>query len=188
MAKQATPLEVVFYFFKASFGISHRALGELILSNKPLPNGQTPVQLANDTSWLSRSVVHAEPDSLQDRLFDDFTASSRHIYAELSLRGYTDGKIITEISRETEKIEHSLVVYGQNGGLYRNALARFITAKKADPVQAIAALLLMITSACACSPTAAIAHVERYLSKASKTDKSFTPPLNVFSCWQPHWT
>lgn len=182
MAKQATPLEVVFHFFKASFGISHRALGELILSNKPLPNGQTPVQLANDTSWLSRSVVHAEPGSLQDRLFDDFTVSSRHIYAELSLRGYADEKIVTEISSETGKIEHALAVYGQNGGLYRNALARFITAKKADPVQAIAALLLMITSACACSPTVAIAHVEKYLSKASKTDKSFTPPLNVFSC------
>ena len=76
MPRRQTPLEVMFSLFKTSFTLSHRALAELLLSDLPLTNGQPTAQMAQDTSWLSRTIVHSQPGSLEDRYFTDWSCAS----------------------------------------------------------------------------------------------------------------
>ena len=68
MPRRQTPLEVMFSLFKTSFTLSHRALAEPLLSDRPLTNGRPTAQMAQDTSWLSRTIVHSKPGSLRRSL------------------------------------------------------------------------------------------------------------------------
>ena len=86
----STPIEALFALFKGEFGVSHRELATLILSSHPLADGMSPVQRAENTTWLTRYVVHAPMDSLQDRLFADFNLSARRVHHLLGLRRKAD--------------------------------------------------------------------------------------------------
>lgn len=83
MPSRQTPLEVMFSLFKTSFALSHRALAELLLSDRPLTNGRPTAQMAQDTSWLSRTIVHSQPGSLEDRYFADWSCASNRILHKL---------------------------------------------------------------------------------------------------------
>lgn len=87
MPRRQTPLEVMFSLFKTSFTLSHRALAELLLSDLPLTNGQPTAQMAQDTSWLSRTIVHSQPGSLEDRYFTDWSCASNQILHKLQEKG-----------------------------------------------------------------------------------------------------
>ena len=74
-------MEALYALFKGEFSLSHRALSQIILSDRPQPNGLSPRQMVANTSWLSRSIVHAPMDLLQDRYFADFRSSARRVHS-----------------------------------------------------------------------------------------------------------
>lgn len=57
-------MEALYALFKGEFSLSHRALSQIILSDRPQPNGLSPRQMVANTSWLSRSIVRAPMDLL----------------------------------------------------------------------------------------------------------------------------
>ena len=143
-----TPLEALFALFKGDFGLSHHALSQLILSDRPLHNGSTPRQMAANTSWLSRYVVHAPMDSLQDRYFADFTTSTRRVHARLNQAGHADEKIFGVVCA-SRLMTDALGSQGQSATVYRNALARLQANPTASPAERTrAALLLTIAVGC----------------------------------------
>ena len=125
MPRRQTPLEVMFSLFKTSFTLSHRALAELLLSDLPLTNGQPTAQMAQDTSWLSRTIVHSQPSSLEDRYFADWSCASNQILHKLQEKGYSNADIYTMIAAATDAIAQALSACGRNGLLYRNAASLF---------------------------------------------------------------
>lgn len=127
MPRRQTPLEVMFSLFKTSFTLSHRALAELLLSDLPLTNGQPTAQMAQDTSWLSRTIVHSQPGSLVDRYFTDWSCASNQILHKLQKKGYSNAGIYTMIAAATDAMAQALSACGRNGFLYRNAASRLVS-------------------------------------------------------------
>lgn len=115
MPRRQTPLEVMFSLFKTSFTLSHRALAELLLSDLPLTNGQPTAQMAQDTSWLSRTIVHSQPSSLEDRYFADWSCASNQILHKLQEKGYSNADIYTMIAAATDAMAQALSACGRNG-------------------------------------------------------------------------
>ena len=90
-------MEALYALFKGEFSLSHRALSQIILSDRPQPNGLSPRQMVANTSWLSRSIVHAPMDLLQDRYFADFRSSARRVHSHLNQSGISDEEIFRVI-------------------------------------------------------------------------------------------
>ncbi len=129
MPRRQTPLEVMFSLFKTSFTLSHRALAELLLSDLPLTNGQPTAQMSQDTSWLSRTIVHSQPGSLEDRYFADWSCASNQILHKLQEKGYSNADIYTMIAAATDTMAQALSACGRNGLLYRNAASRLVSSQ-----------------------------------------------------------
>lgn len=170
-----TPLEALYALFKGDFGLSHHALSQLILSDRPQQNGSTPQQMAANTSWLSRYVVHAPMDALQDRFFADFRTSARRVHAHLNQAGRTDEEIFLTIYASTLMAD-ALGTSGQSGTVYRNALARLqANATATAAARARAALLLTITAGCTANIAKAIDLTSGYIHTDGHATGRFTP-------------
>lgn len=180
MEKQQAPLEVMFSLFKVSFGLSHRALAELIFSDRPLPNEQTPAQMAQDTSWLSRAVVHSQPGALQDRYFADWHDAANEVLHRLHEKGYSSEAVIAAIAGAQTSMEQALDACERDRCLYRNAMSRLTRCQTSVESNTLASIMLIVATACWCDPARAISYVAERLA-CSKRVEMFTPPLKRFN-------
>lgn len=177
MAEQQTPLEVMFSVFKSSYRLSHRALAELILSDRPLSNGQTPAQMARDTSWLSRAVVHSRPGTLQDRYFSDPYIAAKKVLCTLHKKGFASKDFCTVATAMSADMADALVTRGCDGNLFQNAVERLGRHRSNEDDGALLLITLIVYTACWCNPSAAVSYVlDRF--DCIKTLESFTPPLS----------
>ena len=174
MPRRQTPLEVMFSLFKTSFTLSHRALAELLLSDLPLTNGQPTAQMAQDTSWLSRTIVHSQPGSLEDRYFADWSRASNQILHKLQEKGYSNTDIYTMIAAATDAMAQALSACGRNGLLYRNAASRLVGCQSDKDNRALISIALVVSTACWCEPARAIAYIRDRFEFAENA-RSFTP-------------
>ena len=174
MSGRQTPLEVMFSLFKTSFTLSHRALAELLLSDLPLTNGQPTAQMAQDTSWLSRTIVHSQPGSLEDRYFADWSCASNQILHKLQEKGYSNTDIYTMIAAATDAMAQALSACGRNGLLYRNAASRLVGCQSDKDNRALISIALVVSTACWCEPARAIAYIRDRFEFAENA-RSFTP-------------
>lgn len=174
MPRRQTPLEVMFSLFKTSFTLSHRALAELLLSDLPLTNGQPTAQMAQDTSWLSRTIVHSQPGSLEDRYFADWSCASNQILHKLQEKGYSNTDIYTMIAAATDAMAQALSACGRNGLLYRNAASRLVGCQSDKNNRALISIALVVSTACWCEPARAIAYIRDRFEFAENA-RSFTP-------------
>lgn len=179
MPGRQTPIEVMFSLFKTSFALSHRALAELLLSDRPLTNGRPTAQMAQDTSWLSRTIVHSQPGSLEDRYFADWSYASDRILHKLREKGYSNADIYTTIASATGAIAQTLNAYGRNGLLYRNAASRLVGCQSDKDDRALISIALVISTACWCDPARSITYIIDHIKCAGNIG-SFTPPLKRF--------
>lgn len=174
MPGRQTPIEVMFSLFKTSFALSHRALAELLLSDRPLTNGRPTAQMAQDTSWLSRTIVHSQPGSLEDRYFADWSCASNQILHKLQEKGYSNTDIYTMIAAATDAMAQALSACGRNGLLYRNAASRLVGCQSDKDNRALISIALVVSTACWCEPARAIAYIRDRFEFAENAG-SFTP-------------
>ena len=180
MPSRQTPLEVMFSLFKTSFALSHRALAELLLSDRPLTNGRPTAQMAQDTSWLSRTIVHSQPGSLEDHYFADWSCASDRILHKLREKGYSNADIYAAIASATGAIAQTLNAYGRNGLLYRNAASRLVGCQSDEDDRALISIALVVSTACWCDPARSITYIIDHIKCAGNVG-SFTPPSSVSS-------
>lgn len=174
MPGRQTPIEVMFSLFKTSFALSHRALAELLLSDRPLTNGRPTAQMAQDTSWLSRTIVHSQPGSLENRYFADWSCASNQILHKLQEKGYSNTDIYTMIAAATDAMAQALSACGRNGLLYRNAASRLVGCQSDKDNRALISIALVVSTACWCEPARAIAYIRDRFEFAENA-RSFTP-------------
>ena len=72
MNNNPTPCGALFDVMKKHASISYKELAGLILSNRPLSDGRSPISRVGDRTWISRFIVHAPAGSLQERYFCDY--------------------------------------------------------------------------------------------------------------------
>lgn len=172
-------MEALYALFKGEFSLSHRALSQIILSGRPQPNGLSPRQMAANTSWLSRSVVHAPTDLLQNRYFADFRSSARRVHSRLNKAHVTDVEIFRVIGA-TNLMASALGTQDQSGIVYRNALARLLANPDiSDATRARAALILTITACCTGNVAKAIDLASGYIYTDGHAQSRFTPQPNA---------
>ena len=164
-----TPCGVMFSVFKRPGGIKHRELAELVLSERPLPAGRSPLELSRDRTWLSHSVVHAPVGTLQKRFFRDFGSAAVRVMGRLkSRRGRAMGaeEIVSMLTGEPGRaMDRSLELCHQDARLYRNALERLAGGEGLAPGErAEAALVLFVAVGCTADVRGSVAYANDYVS------------------------
>ena len=177
-----TPLEALYALFKGEFGLNHHAFSQLILSDRPYRNGLSPQQMSMNTSWLSRSVVHAPMDSIQSRLFVDFPTAARRVHSRLAQADRDDGEIFHIICGSDLMPAALCATSGQSGIVYRNVLMRLEALPAAlDDVKARASLLLAISVGCTGNVSHAVDLTMSYVRADGRVSGRLTPSSGSFS-------
>lgn len=170
-----TPIEALYALFKNDFGITHRTLSQIILSDRPFRNGISPQQMAVNTSWLSRSVVHAPMDSLQSRYFADFTSSAQRVHSLLLQSGHTDAQISATIAG-SPLMPNALPRTDQSRFVYQNAVSRLSALPTGiESVRARTIVMLVITTGCTGNVADAIDRASSYLYADGRYVGRLTP-------------
>lgn len=169
LANDPTPCGVMFSLFKRNGGITHRELAGLILSERPLPSGKTPLELARDRSWLSHSIVHAPVGTFQERFFRDFGSAAVRVMSRLKSRhgkAMSAEEIISMLTGESGRaMDRSLELCHQDARLYRNALVRLAGGEGLVPGErAEAALVLFVAVGCTADVRGSVVHANDYVS------------------------
>lgn len=86
MNNNPTPCGALFDVMKKHASISYKELAGLILSNRPLSDGRSPISRVGDRTWISRFIVHAPAGSLQERYFCDYGVAALRVMARLRSR------------------------------------------------------------------------------------------------------
>ena len=125
MAKTpSTPLGALFSILKRHGHISYKDLAALILSEKPLMGGASPISRVNDRTWISRYLVHAPVESVKSDYFIDCEKCAMRIVARLKKR-MSNPAIMTMIAGTAgREMATALDQRGQNTAPYLNMLAR----------------------------------------------------------------
>ena len=171
-----TPTEALFALFKDKFGMSHRDLASLILSDQPLNSGLSPALLSENTSWLSRSVVHAPMEELPYWFFADFDATARRLHRHLRQLGMSDRSVFLTI-RDFTPMRDALAL-SQASHAYFNALNRMACISD-EAAQTEAALLLVLVCGCTADASLAVSKSTALLRKIAPTAGGSTPQITI---------
>lgn len=152
-ASQPTPCSEFFGLMKKRGKISYKDMAKMILSGRPLSDGQSPASRVNDRSWVSRFVVHAPVGAIQDSYFCSFSISAPRIVARLKSKkgkAFTSAEILDLICGEdAEPIIQALALAHQNISLYRNTLYRIVNENGFnEDERAEIAMVLFVAAAC----------------------------------------
>lgn len=184
IAADQTPCGVLFDVFKRQGGISHKELASLILSERPLADGRSPVNRASDRTWLSHFVVRAPIGSLQPRYFKDHGLAAQRVLSRLRSRvGFTMTyeKVIDLICGEVgEAMDRALSLCHQDVALYRNALTRFkLGSGYTTGERAEALMVLFIAVGCSANVPYAVRYATEYVER-SFGGRAGTPESSSF--------
>lgn len=158
---KVTPCSVMFDVLKHQAHVSHAELAGIVLSASPMADGRSAVAHASDRSWLSRFVVHAPADAVQDRLFSDFGSAAGRLCMRLRSRRHhpmSAEEIFSMVrSGEAEAMDAALESFGSDPRPYRNALDRMaLTPGRTQDEAAQLALVLFVAAGCSGSAAAAV--------------------------------
>lgn len=175
MASVSTPVGKLFEILKKWGGISYREAALRLLSNRPLSNGVTPASRANDRVWLSRYVVHAPLEAVQEAYFADYGESALNIVSVLKSRqknSLTNQQIIDEVCEDAgPSLERMLAADGQDTSLMRNLLARLRSAEGMDEsARAEAAMVLLVAVGCSGSAQKGASYAIDYMRSLRGVD------------------
>lgn len=163
-----TPCGALFDVLKRIGGINHKELATLILSERPLPDGRSPVSRANDRTWVSRFIVHAPADTTQERYFRDYGVAAQRVMNRLhAVRagGMTCEQILDMVCGEPgAAMVRALDACHEDVRLYKNALARlragegYTTGERAE-----AAMVLFVAAGCSANADRAVDYTMGYI-------------------------
>ncbi len=167
-ANELTPCGAMFEILKKHAGVSHKELAVLILSERPLSDGRSPMSRAHDRAWVSRFVVHAPVGTIQPRYFRDYGVAARRVMDRLTSRdggGMSSGRVLDLVCGETgEPMVRALSACHADVRLYGNALERlrdgegYTVGERAE-----AALVLFVAAGCSANVYLAVDYTMDYV-------------------------
>lgn len=124
----ATPRLVMFEVFRRFAGLSFKGTARLLLSDRPLGEGPSPIARADASrTWMSREVVHGTDRMNRAGLFDDCDEGSLRVLSRLkATRGRSTGEILAEFTcgSAAELMLEALELADAAPTLYGNMLVR----------------------------------------------------------------
>ena len=156
----ATPREVMFDVMGDQWNISNKDLASMILSDKAVTKGKSPLELAQVRSSLSRYVVHVQPGEYCYRWLAPFEVSIPKVvsackHAETCS---SNREIVEYLGGEGCRLmKTSLDEHGLDGALYANTAARIAAGDiKSDADAAELSVMLFVITGCLGDPAKAV--------------------------------
>ncbi|WP_211095122.1 FHA domain-containing protein [Adlercreutzia caecimuris] len=180
MSHASTPAAALFELMKRRCGISHKELASIVLSGRPLADGRSPASRVSDRTWVSRFVVHARPDTLQEGIFADFSVSALRLIARMKSqrKGPVSGEEIVSFVRDEglRALEGPLAACAQPVQPLRAVMDRIDAERSltADE-RAEEAMVLLASAACTAESAQALEEV-RAFTQAVHVGGLATPP------------
>ncbi|MDM8246001.1 FHA domain-containing protein [Collinsella tanakaei] len=165
-----TPSSFLFADLKRSFGISNRDTARMVLTDRPILSGVSPRDRAEERTFLSREIVHAEPGYLPESFFRPFDQAAQDITARCLAR-LKDADARTALQQHIAQdiapaFCDALRAHGANAALYANALARIAVMDLANnQSRCVVYMLLYVASACLGDVSRAIEITEDFATK-----------------------
>lgn len=167
LTSEHTPCEVLFDTLKKKGGISHKELAPLVLSNRPLGDGRSPIEHAKDRTWLSHAIVHAPVGAQQERYFADYGVAAVRILNALQSRksrALDAAGVLAMLSGDSStRMQQALVLCHQDANLYRNVLSRLVEQGNLTPDEcAEDCLVLFVAAGCSANAQLSAAYALNY--------------------------
>lgn len=162
----ATPSSYMFADLKRFAGLSNRDVARIVLTDRPILEGVSPRDRADERTFLSREIVHADPGYLPATFFVPFDVSAQAVSGRMVARLGTGARIRIEehYARETaDEFCAVLRAWGINDALYANALNRISSVRLAsEQSRCTLYVLLFMATACLGDPLRAVDLAERF--------------------------
>jgi hypothetical protein len=162
MPRKDTPSSAMYRQLK-SLGISNQEAARTLLNTSLIFDGRTLASRIEDSSQLTRRVVHVEPGELSVSMFNSFQISCPQLHRRIlsrmcSERGRSEEQAaldLTDALRTTGSTEMlaALATCGIDGVLYRNMLVFIDHADLARPQdRSLLLLMLLVVTGCTGNP------------------------------------
>lgn len=163
-----TPGSYMYDELRKTAHLSNRDAAQILLSDRPIFAGRSPRSRISERTFLSRDVVHVQPDNVNPALFADFSQSAQTITSRL-VAAYGGGesayaKIMERYSGEVaQQMSNTLYAYGRDGRVYTNMVMRLRSVSlRRQNDRAVLLVMAFITVGCLADPYAATEAVERF--------------------------
>lgn len=171
-----TPSAYMYADLKSFAGIKNQDAAQILLTDRPVANGESPRERAAERTRLSREFVKSAPGDLPASFFADFAASALRIANHMVMRlGGTDAheRICLHYRESTvDGMVAALDACGRNGRLYANAVEHVAAMPLANERSRCSVfVLLFIATGCLGDPAEAAAQAEQFA--ASKLNGAF---------------
>ncbi len=164
------PITYMFTDLKRFGRLGHGKAAQILLTDRPIWDGNSPRSRAEDRYFLSRQVVHSMPGYLPETFFAPFDASAQAIAAHIIAdRAPEDGRAAIKehyLHETLSEFRQVLRAWNINDELYANALGRAATMPLAhEQSRCTVYLMLFIVTACLGDPARAIELTRRFASE-----------------------
>lgn len=146
-----TPSSVLYDDLHHFGGMSNVDAARVLLSARVGPGGTSPRDRVTSRTFLSRNVVHANPDDVNPAMFADFDVSAQTICSCVLRRHGNDRAALVEhyAGDAATRMEGALKSCGRDSQVYANEVARLSCVRlRSEPDRC--ALLLFLFCACGC--------------------------------------
>ena len=177
-----TPCGALFDVMKKHANISYKELAGLILSNRPLSDGRSPISRVGDRTWISRFIVHAPAGSLQERYFCDYGVAALRVMARLRSRTNRPmrGRDVLIMLRDQgiPEMAAALSRIGEDASVLRNVFDRLVCGSGySEDERADVAMVLFISAGCMGSARKAAAFALEYAQTSHGGRLAATPAV-----------
>lgn len=149
----ATPRLVMFEVFRRFAGLSFKGTAKLLLSDRPLGEGPSPIARADASrTWMSREVVHGVDRLNRAGLFGDCDEGALRVLSRLkATRGRDASEILSELTdgKAADLMLEALEAADAAPTIYGNMLARLTCNRSlTEDERAEIAMVLFVAAGC----------------------------------------
>lgn len=162
-----SPCTVFFDALKKYVGISYKETASLILSDKARSGSASPLSRATDRTWLSRYIVNAPVDAINESYFADFDKSALRLLSRVKSskkKALSDMDVLSWLSGPIAKeMTDALRPYNDDAQSYANMLERLShEGEFTESERTEIAMVLFLSAGCTASVEQAIGYAMQF--------------------------
>lgn len=169
MFGKETPSSVLYQDLKTFGGISNKEAARIMLSGRIQTGGMSPRDHADNRTYLSRYIVHVEPQDVNPHMFTDLSQASQTLMRRILDNEGTGGRPGVLSHYLGPGIHAMQAVYAEYGldslmlGNEAQRLSRVQLRNESD--RALLVLMLFVAAGCLANADAAVATVEGFAQR-----------------------
>lgn len=175
-----TPCSVLYNDIRSFGGLKHLEIARMLINGNSYAGSTLLDKCSTNRSYLTRYIVHREPDQCAPGIYNDLTVSTLNLAAAIGNKLGGGERAYQELSDHysgpaAQAMMSILAEYGLDNRLYANALGRIRSSDDHSPREkSTLFLMLFVATGALADPVQGVATVERFCD--SKTGEHFGTP------------